>query len=308
MSCYVEYYEVPAQTTILSSAALVSVPAKGASVTDPFRSRNLLDNLHIRLFQVACATFNAGEWGVRNVQSSFWRFYMNSRDGAALELENGIYPLRAGQLYFVPAGVYFHCRSDAPFEHFYAHFDVIGVPGLALRELFSQPIEVPQREDLRATTRVLADDIADGAALDLPRQCVTKALLYNGIAAYLQELGDEKRNWLRHLSAAHGPMLPALHYIEENLAERLTNADLARLCHLSEDHFIRRFRECVGQSPLQYVLERRVTLAAQRLLFTDQSIDQIALATGFGNRFYFSRVFARHTGVSPAAYRKTSRV
>ena len=277
-------------------------------MTDPFRTRNLLDNLHVRLFEVAFRRFEVGQWNARNVQSSFWRFYMNFRDGAALELENEIYPLRAGQLYFVPAGVYFHCRSDAPFEHFYVHFDVIGVPGLALRELFSRPIEVPQREELRVTTRSFASEMAQGATLDLPRQCVVKALLYSALATYLQELGEDKREWLQRLSMAHGPMLPALRYIEDNLAERLTNAELARLCHLSEDHFIRRFRECVGQNPLQYVLERRVTLAAQRLLFTDQTIEQIAQDTGFGNRFYFSRAFARHTGVSPAAYRKTSRV
>jgi AraC family L-rhamnose operon transcriptional activator RhaR len=64
----------------------------------------------------------------------------------------------------------------------------------------------------------------------------------------------------------------------------------------------------VGQSPSHYIRERRVMLAAQQLLFSSASIDDIALATGFGNRFYFSRVFTRQLGVSPAAYRKTSRV
>jgi transcriptional regulator GlxA family with amidase domain len=110
------------------------------------------------------------------------------------------------------------------------------------------------------------------------------------------------------LSAEHGPVLAALHYIEDNIGERLINVHLARLCHLSEDYFIRRFRQSLGQSPVAYIQERRVTLAAQRLLFSSESIEVIAAQCGFGNRFYFSRVFKRHTGVAPAAYRGVPRL
>jgi AraC-like DNA-binding protein len=275
---------------------------------DLFRTTNLVDNLHLRLFETAFRRFEAGEWRARNVQSSFWRFYMNFRDGAFIELENAEVPLRAGRLYFVPAGVYFHCRSRAPFEHFYAHFDVIGLPGPALRELFAAPIELPENQNLQRATRAIANDLKNVAPMDLMRQCAVKSSLYGGLSLYLQSLPATRREWLSNVSAAHGPVLPALHYVEENLGARITNADLARRCHLSEDYFIRRFRECVGQSPLRYVLERRITVAAQQLLFTERSIEQIAQDMGFGNRFYFSRLFARQTGVSPAAYRKASRV
>jgi transcriptional regulator GlxA family with amidase domain len=96
--------------------------------------------------------------------------------------------------------------------------------------------------------------------------------------------------------------------VDDHLAEPLTHADLAGLCHLSGDHFVRRFRDAIGRTPARYVTERRIAAAAQRLVFTRDSIDQIAEATGFGNRFYFSRVFARHMGTPPAAYRKTARV
>jgi len=48
--------------------------------------------------------------------------------------------------------------------------------------------------------------------------------------------------------------------------------------------------------------------AAQALLFTADSIETIAAESGFANRFYFSRVFMRHMGVSPAIYRKAVRV
>ena len=50
--------------------------------------------------------------------------------------------------------------------------------------------------------------------------------------------------------------------------------------------------------------ERRVAWAARRLAFGDESIDAIALGAGFANRNYFTRVFTRHLGVPPAAYRR----
>jgi len=113
---------------------------------------------------------------------------------------------------------------------------------------------------------------------------------------------------LNRLMMQQHAVMPALRYIDEHLGEAMDNATLAAQCHLSEDHFIRRFRESVGQTPAQYVLDRRVSTAAQQLVFSSESIEAIADQTGFPNRFYFSRMFARRMGVPPAAYRNTSRV
>ena len=51
--------------------------------------------------------------------------------------------------------------------------------------------------------------------------------------------------------------------------------------------------------------EQRLEVATQRLLFTEESIEQIAVETGFNNRFYLSRVFTRKIGIPPADYRKS---
>ncbi len=59
-----------------------------------------------------------------------------------------------------------------------------------------------------------------------------------------------------------------------------------------------------ARTPGQYVLERRVALAAQRLALSADAIDEVASTCGFPDRFYFSRVFAKRMGAPPAAYRK----
>jgi AraC-like DNA-binding protein len=156
--------------------------------------------------------------------------------------------------------------------------------------------------------RELASQLTAEEPVGLGLQCRIKSLIYAELALHLETVPMEvlERHW--RLARALQPLLPALHEIEDHPFASLSNRELARLCFMSEDYFIRRFRECTGQTPGRYVVDRRVRLAEQRLLFTDQSIDQIAQEAGFGNRFYFSRVFARHVGVPPATYRKTARI
>lgn len=263
--------------------------------------------LHLRLFEAACMPVGAG-WNTRNVQSSFWRFYRNTGDGASLELDDGPYGLDGGRLYFVPAGVHFHCRNAAQTEHFYVHFDVIGLPSVAVRELFGGPVCLPPSPLLERTVDRLASDMTCQGASGVSLRCRLLAALYEAFAVYFEGLPPEQMARSVEQAAALEPVQPAIRFIEAHLARTIPNTELAGLCCLSEDYFIRRFRACVGQSPAQYVQERRVTRAAQRLLFTGDTIERIAEETGFGSRHYFSRVFARQTGVSPAAYRKASRV
>jgi AraC-like DNA-binding protein len=266
------------------------------------------EDLHIRIFAAKYVELPLRSWNSSNVQDPFWRLYMNNRAGAALELADGVYALEEGRLYLVPAGVRFSCANAATIGHFYVHFDLIGVPRVALRALFGGPLCVPDRAALADDARALSQALSKTHTVGLSEKFRIKALLYGALATYLESLPADaiERYW--RLAAAHAPVRAALREIEEHLPEPLTNQRLARICHMNEDHFIRRFRECVGQSPAHYIQEQRVLLAAQALLFTSDSIETIATSGGFANRFYFSRVFMRHMGVSPAAYRRAVRV
>lgn len=265
------------------------------------------DNLHIRLFKMESLPIGT-DWNARDVRSAFWRFYRNDGDGASLEMAEGDYSLLGGRLYFVPAGVRFSCRNITRLRHFYIHFDVIGVPAITMRELFGSPLCLPPATDLERDVTALAERLQAGQHDDITTQFRAKSALYHALALAVETMPPEQiaHGWRQ--AEALEPVLPAIRHIEENVSASLTNRQLSALCHLSENFFIRRFRQCVGQTPAQYILEQRVRLAAQRLLFTDHSIERIADESGFGNRFYFSRVFARHTGVAPAAYRKAARV
>ena len=61
----------------------------------------------------------------------------------------------------------------------------------------------------------------------------------------------------------------------------------------------------MGLPPIRYFTERRIAAAAWRLATSDEEIADIATATGFANRFHFSRIFSRQLGCGPAAYRRS---
>lgn len=96
----------------------------------------------------------------------------------------------------------------------------------------------------------------------------------------------------------------ALAYMQEHYAEPITVAELADLCGFSQVHFMNVFREAIGASCIQYLIEYRLALAAAQLQESDESVTQIALDSGFQSISYFNRAFKRHYHVTPSAYRK----
>jgi transcriptional regulator GlxA family with amidase domain len=73
---------------------------------------------------------------------------------------------------------------------------------------------------------------------------------------------------------------------------------------MSVETFIRWFKKHTGTTPAAQGTRSRARAAARLLVLTDRSIEDIAAATGFPNRYYLSRVFTAHMGCGPATYRR----
>jgi transcriptional regulator GlxA family with amidase domain len=100
---------------------------------------------------------------------------------------------------------------------------------------------------------------------------------------------------------------PVLDWARERLDRPLTVAQLAAQVHLSPRTFARRFRDSLGVSPLQWVLEQRIRLAQELLETTDEPVERIAWRAGFGTAVNLRQHFRRFTSVSPQTYRQTFR-
>ncbi|NLP64822.1 helix-turn-helix domain-containing protein [Paraburkholderia sacchari] len=84
----------------------------------------------------------------------------------------------------------------------------------------------------------------------------------------------------------------------------LSIADVARECGLSRGYFIRAFAKETGQTPYQWVLEKRTEQARGLMDATDMTLSEIAASCGFADQSHLSRVFLRIVGVPPGAWRR----
>lgn len=95
-----------------------------------------------------------------------------------------------------------------------------------------------------------------------------------------------------------------LAYIEENLAEDVTLAQLASHAGISASHFKTLFRQSAGVPLHQYVIQRRIDRAKDLLMQGKLSIAEIALATGFSHQSHLARHLRRASGLSPRAMKR----
>ena len=101
-----------------------------------------------------------------------------------------------------------------------------------------------------------------------------------------------------------GPVATACAYLKEHYMENgLSLEDTAALVGLSPSHFSRAFKEQAGEKYVDYLTRLRLNAAASLLRQTLASVRQIALAVGYSDPNYLSRIFHRRTGVSPKEYR-----
>lgn len=94
-----------------------------------------------------------------------------------------------------------------------------------------------------------------------------------------------------------------LEYIHANYDQELTVELLCELHHTNHTTLLRDFRALTGTTIGQYILEYRLQLAKEALLFTNLNIEEIAMKFGFRQAAYLSRVFKARNGMSPGQFR-----
>ena len=99
-------------------------------------------------------------------------------------------------------------------------------------------------------------------------------------------------------------ILSAIDYIENNYMNDIDIEQLAELVHLSKYYFIRLFKQCMGVSPYEHVINLRINKSKHLLMGTEMSINEIAESVGFNDESHFIRTFKRITKITPDKFRK----
>ena len=90
-------------------------------------------------------------------------------------------------------------------------------------------------------------------------------------------------------------------------SQPLTLGDCADEIDLSPWHLLRSFRAAFGETPHTYLTRVRIDRAAKLIALTGRPVTEVCFDVGFTSLGSFSTLFKRHTGMSPAAYRRRVR-
>ena len=107
-----------------------------------------------------------------------------------------------------------------------------------------------------------------------------------------------------NLEATAAGFEPALAHMRAHFEHEITNRHLASISNMSLRGFERQFRAAFHLTPQRFLRKLRLRIASRALIYTDESLSEIALRCGFADQSHFSREFRRQFGHTPRDYRE----
>lgn len=222
--------------------------------------------------------------------------------------------MRPRQFFLIPGrrSSEWHRRGETEMLMIYLRQDLLDALAGEMRSL-GGGVRAPDVDLVLGTTDPLLEQIALAILTTLQRdEDGSSALYVDGLAhaAALHLLrgripGGRQVEPAPRLPPPRSGLRRVRDYIEAELAGDLSLTALAAQAGLPATMLARAFRECLGTSPHQYVLERRLERARTLLLSTDMPIAEIAFETGFSSQSHLTTAFGRLTGLPPAQYRRS---
>ena len=217
----------------------------------------------------------------------------------------------AGALQVTEPGVAARCLFRGPYDVLHIHVPnaLIAkfsreVPGCDEGALRSGPVLAQDPVAERLGRALLAADETSGPFGQLYADCITTAII-SRLLSPTRQAGAGGRPKIAEL--ARWRLRRVTEYVEANLAEPVSLADLALAAGLTRMHFAAQFRAATGLPPHEYLLRRRIERAQEMLIADEESLVEIALAVGFQTQSHFTSVFKRFVGQPPRAWRQCYR-
>ncbi len=299
---------------------------------------DILHTVHLSGTLLGRAEFSA-PWGATSEGMSAPVFHMilSGHGFITLEGETPV-PIATGDLIMMPHG-HTHCLQSDPSAPVTKFTDLmVGSPlrkpevmrsggGGAITSLacgrlsFDQGEMHPLLSQLPALIHVKGGADGTGEWLNVTSQLISNeirterigstalmdrlggVLFIQVIRSYMESLPPNQAGWL---GALRDPRIGgALECIHEKPEKAWSIGELASEVGMSRSAFAGRFKELVGEAPMQYLTRWRMHRAAYYLRTEQLNIPQVADRVGYESDATFAKAFKRYIGTSPAAYRRS---
>ena len=216
------------------------------------------------------------------------RFWVVTKGSAHILTTFGEFDIHEGHAYYIPASTIIKTHCDDFMEQYFVNF--ITMSKLPLTSLYNFHYESEQYDlAFKLITDIIDKNTTPGNVADIFINSAMTMLL----SLFIKDIKKDD------LSA----LLPAIKYIEKHLSEKISIKELAQLSGFTPEYFSVLFKKVFQLSPQQYISSKRIDLAKHLLISTSLSVAEIALACGYTDALYFSRIFSKQTLFSPTAFR-----
>jgi AraC-like DNA-binding protein len=140
-----------------------------------------------------------------------------------------------------------------------------------------------------------------GSAIVVSR--LADILFVQAVRAHAAREKGLEAGWLR--AVGDSQMSMALRAMHEGIEKHWTVASLASTAGMSRSGFAARFKQVLGESPLEYLTRWRMHRAAQLLRESDMKVAKVASLVGYESDGAFNKTFKRTIGMAPGAYRRS---
>ena len=277
-----------------------------------------------RLNILCCHYWWLEVWKHLNLSYPYWRLYWNDQGGAEIYSSDRKWELTEKEIILIPPNTTFSTFYDpngvskehrdhlvggplfsAPqhhnkqtnndiLHHLFIHFTLGGAFNHVKKNIFRLKASEFELNNINKLCSYLEKE---PIVFDRQHSLLLEGLIIN-ILAQIPE-----SSW--NSTIIDERVSSTINRIDKHLNDKLTNAQLAKQVNMATNSFARLFSTEIGEPLQQYILRRRVEHACMLLHHTADSIDEIALSSGFCDRYHFTRMFKKITGNTPGNYRSS---
>lgn len=271
------------------------------------------------LLNVGYANHDA-DWNWKNIYSPFARIHYVKSGHAKIVRKEGIYELKKDHIYLTPSYTKHGYECNDSLELYYIHLYEDPGKNISLFDLVDFPAEIKADSlDIQLIERLIKINPGRGLKYYDPRSYDNSDTVAYNIAIQQKSppaFEMETRGIINQLLSrfmVHAVykneniekrILKCIYFIHKNIDESIDINNLAEICYLTKDHFIRLFKKEMNCTPRKYINQKKIETAQLRILIDDASIKDIAYGLGFDNVSYFNRLFTKITGERPGRYKK----
>lgn len=216
------------------------------------------------------------------------------------------YSVRSGQgfLIFPEQITTYYADQHSPWEYSWIEFDGLRVKeALSLTDFsLNHPIYHPHSKDLQEQMVKEMNYI-----ISHPKESSFHLLghLYLFFDYFIQSAKSTRLTQSSKMSDYY--IQEAIHYMEQNFQNDISIEEIAAVCGINRSYLGKIFRNSIGRSPQEFLMNYRMVKATELLKLTTLSIADIGTAVGYGNPLHFSRAFKNVYGVSPREWRNENK-